>query len=473
MISDERAAELTASFRQPRQSFDTEQVVLGSIMVAAAAKDGSEIIEAILAILAEYGPENFYRPGHATIYREMLRAREKGVALDAYNLIGFMKPETLVQIGGGPVLHTCIAKVPLAIYGLQSARELSNLTKLRQGTTTALRALQRLDATSAYDADETISTIKGEFDALGSTVSSTTLHTWSEVADDVVQVTERLADVDVVDENAPIPSPWPELNDLLGGGFRPGEVVIWAGRPGTGKSVAGLCVARYTAMKLGLPFLWFSLEMSALDCGQRILSAGASVAHSALRSGALDDEQWGRLGRYCGETRDAPLAVDDAETMTMDRIDAVTGAYARQILAADARAGREPRRLAGIGIDYLQLVTPGPASIREQQVSQMSRAGKMMARRRQTTLHMLAQFNRGPDQRPDGVPKLSDLRESGSIEQDADVVIGLHRPDMYDRDSPRAGELDFHVLKCRNGETGVASVAAQLHLQRLTSMRVE
>jgi replicative DNA helicase len=191
------------------------------------------------------------------------------------------------------------------------------------------------------------------------------------------------------------------------------------------------------------------------------LSAETRVPMHVLRSGDLSDDDWTRLAKRMGDISEAPLFVDDTASMTMMEI------------RAKARRLKQRHDLKLIVVDYLQLMTsPKKTESRQQEVSEISRGLKLLAKEVQCPVIAVAQLNRGPEQRTDKRPQLSDLRESGSLEQDADVVILLHREDYYDKESPRAGEADFIVAKHRNGATDTITVAAQLHLSRFVDMAV-
>jgi replicative DNA helicase len=203
----------------------------------------------------------------------------------------------------------------------------------------------------------------------------------------------------------------------------------------------------------------FSLEMSRNEITMRLLSAEARVGLHAMRTGQLGDEDWTRLARRMSEVADSPLFIDDSPNMSMMEI------------RAKCRRLKQRNDLKLVIIDYLQLMSsPKRVENRQQEVSEMSRSLKLLAKELDVPVIAVAQLNRGPEQRTDKKPMLSDLRESGSIEQDADMVILLHREDAYERESPRAGEADFIVAKHRNGPTATVTVAFQGHFSRFVDM---
>ncbi|GAA3747259.1 replicative DNA helicase [Micromonospora maritima] len=229
----------------------------------------------------------------------------------------------------------------------------------------------------------------------------------------------------------------------------------------THNSTASMDFARNAAIRANQASAIFSLEMSKVEIVMRLLSAEARVPLHVLRSGQLSDDDWTKLARCMGEISEAPLFVDDTPSMNLMEI------------RAKARRLKQRHDLKLIVVDYLQLMTsPKRTESRQQEVADLSRGLKLLAKEVECPVIAVSQLNRGPEQRTDKRPQLSDLRESGSIEQDADVVILLHRDDYYDKESPRAGEADFIIAKHRNGPTDTVTVAAQLHLSRFVDMAI-
>ncbi|MFE9689786.1 replicative DNA helicase [Micromonospora sp. NPDC005806] len=229
----------------------------------------------------------------------------------------------------------------------------------------------------------------------------------------------------------------------------------------THNSTASMDFARNAAIRANQASAIFSLEMSKVEIVMRLLSAEARVPLHVLRSGQLSDDDWTKLARCMGEISEAPLFVDDTPSMNLMEI------------RAKARRLKQKHDLKLIVVDYLQLMTsPKRTESRQQEVADLSRGLKLLAKEVECPVIAVSQLNRGPEQRTDKRPQLSDLRESGSIEQDADVVILLHRDDYYDKESPRAGEADLIVAKHRNGPTDTITVAAQLHLSRFVDMAI-
>jgi replicative DNA helicase len=237
-------------------------------------------------------------------------------------------------------------------------------------------------------------------------------------------------------------------------------MVIIAARPGMGKSTLGLDFARAAAIKNGLCAAFFSLEMTKTEIVMRLISAEAQVPLNEIRRGNMSEENWRRIAQKTAEVSSAPLFIDDSPNQTMMEI------------RAKARRLKSKHDLKLIVIDYLQLMTSGKkVESRQLEVSEFSRQIKLLAKELNVPVVAMSQLNRGPEQRTDKKPMVSDLRESGSLEQDADIVILLHREDIYDKESPRLGEADFIVAKNRNGPTRTVVTAFQGHYSRFVDMQ--
>jgi replicative DNA helicase len=260
-------------------------------------------------------------------------------------------------------------------------------------------------------------------------------------------------------EQQGIPTGYADL-DRLTFGLHPGQLVLVAGRPAMGKSVVLLDIARHAAVACGKSVLLASLEMSAHEVGQRLLAAQSGVPLTKIREGrTLTDAEILRLVRAQEQLAAARLVVEDATDLS--------------VAGLRAKATRIARRdgLDLIAVDYLQLMAPpDPRAQMVHQIGAISRGLKVLAKQLRVPLVSACQLNRGPEARPDKTPQLSDLRDSGSLEQDSDVVVMIHRESYYDKDSPRAGEVDLLIRKQRSGPTGTVVLADQLHCARLTNL---
>ncbi|NKX51847.1 replicative DNA helicase, partial [Arthrobacter deserti] len=258
-----------------------------------------------------------------------------------------------------------------------------------------------------------------------------------------------------------VPTGFYELDELTQG-LHPGQMIVIAARPAVGKSTFALDFARSAAIKNNMTTVFFSLEMGRNEIAMRLLSAEATIGLQDLRKGTIKDEQWGKIATTMGRMNDAPLFIDDSPNMSLMEI------------RAKCRRLKQRHDLKLIVLDYLQLMSSGKrVESRQQEVSEFSRALKLLAKELEVPVIALSQLNPGSEQRTDKKPMVSDLRESGSIEQDADMVILLHREDIYDKESPRAGEADVIVAKHRNGPTKTIVVGFQGHYSRFANMAIE
>lgn len=255
-----------------------------------------------------------------------------------------------------------------------------------------------------------------------------------------------------------IPTGFMDLDACLSGGFAPGQLVVIGARPAMGKTTLGMGMARAAAIRNGICTLVRSLEMSDEEIATSVLSAEARISLHHLKEGTADDEAMARAARATPAIAAAPLHIDDTHGLSLPALRA-------QVRHLVRTAG-----LRLVVIDYLQLMEAPRAESRQVAVSMLSRGLKIMAREFGITVVLLSQLNRGPEQRQDKKPMVADLRESGAVEQDADIVILLHREDAYDKESPRAGEADLILGKHRGGPTGTITVAFAGHYARFVDM---
>lgn len=257
-----------------------------------------------------------------------------------------------------------------------------------------------------------------------------------------------------------IPTGFIDLDALTTGGWAPGQMVVIGARPAMGKTTLAIGLARAASIQAGIPSLIRSLEMSSDELANGVLSSEAQIPLHHLKQGVADDEAMARAARRAPDIAAAPLHIDDQPLLTLPGL----RAQVRHLVRTEG--------LRLVIIDYLQLMQAPRAENRQVAVSMISRGLKLMAKEFGITIIVLAQLNRGPEQRTEKRPMVSDLRESGSIEQDADIVMLLHREDAYERESPRAGEADIIVGKHRGGPVGDVTVAFQGHYSRFVDMAV-
>jgi replicative DNA helicase len=423
----------------PPQNLDAEESVLGAMMLSPGA------IAAVSEILASDGRE-FYRESHAKIYRAALALYGKGEPVDAITLVDELDERgELEDVGGKVRIHELAALVPAAANAGHYARivhesatlrglihvggEIARLGWERPGDTTELvdRAEQILFELSQQRA-------KGEFTHIEVLLK--------ESFERITALYESGADV------TGVPSGFRDL-DRITSGFQEGNLIIVAARPSMGKSGLALCVAANLAVRAATPVALFTLEMSKSEVTQRLMCSEAKVESQRLRTGKLAAEDWPRLTAACDKLAKAPIYVDDTGSITM-----------MEIRSKARRLKQRHPNLGLIIVDYLQLMTSGTtAENRVQEVSQISRSLKVLARDLEVPILALSQLSRAVEQRHDKRPILSDLRESGSLEQDSDIVIFIYRDEYYNDESDQQGLAEIHVAKHRNGPTDTVKLS--------------
>ena len=436
--------------RTPPQDLAAEQGVLGGMLLSK---------DAIADVIDVIKGRDFYKPAHELIFDSILDLYGRGEPADAVTVSAELtKRGELARVGGAPYLHTLMSSVPTAAnagYYAVIVRERAILRRLVEAGT---RITQMGYATDGADLDEIVNRAQAEIYGVTEQRAGEDYAPLADVMEGALDEIESISNRS--GQMTGVPTGFTDL-DQLTNGLHPGQMIIIAARPAIGKSTLGLDLARSCSIRNGLTSVIFSLEMGRNEITMRLLSAEARVALHHMRSGTMTDDDWARLARRMGEVSAAPLFIDDSPNMSMMEI------------RAKCRRLKQRHDLRLVIVDYLQLMSTGgsrrPES-RQQEVSEMSRALKPLAKELELPVIAIAQLNRGPEQRTDKRPMMSDLRESGSLEQDADVVILLHREDAYERESPRAGEADLIIAKHRNGPTATITVAFQGHYSRFVDM---
>jgi replicative DNA helicase len=428
-----RAAPAAPTAPVPPQNLDAEESVLGAMMLSPGA------IGAVSEVLSA---ADFYRESHARIYRAGLALYGRGDPVDAITLVDELERRgELEDIGGKVRVHELAALVPAASNAAHYARIVREMATLRglvrAGSEIARLGIERdgQDVAELVDRAEQV-----VFDLAQSRVSGD----FSHIEELLKQTFERITQLyEAGVEVTGVPSGFRDL-DHLTSGFQPGNLVILAARPSMGKSGLALCIAANLAVRQEVPVALFTLEMSKAEVTQRLMCSEAKVESQRLRSGKLAPDDWPRLTAACDRLAKAPIYVDDTGSITMMEI--------------RSKARRLKMREPGLGlviVDYLQLMTSG-ASVenRVQEVSAISRSLKVLARDLDVPVLALSQLSRAVEQRHDKRPILSDLRESGSLEQDADLVFFIYRDEYYNPDTTdQQGLAEVHLAKHRNGPT--------------------
>jgi replicative DNA helicase len=450
---DHHEDEGPGNFRSiPPQDIGAEQSTLGGQLLTR---------DAIADVVGSpMKPEDYYRPAHETIQRAIIKLYGDGEPVDPITVAAELtKSGDITRVGGASYLHTLVQTVPTAANAEYYA-EIVHEKAVRRRLVEAGSKIQAM----AWSGEGEVSAV--------SDAAQAEIHAATEIA--TAADPKRPGEgslASTIDELQAIQNRDGKLTgvstgfkdlDSLTQGLQPGQLVVVAARPAMGKSTLALDFARACSIRDGLPSVFFSLEMGVSEINMRMLSAEARVALHHMRGGNLSEEDWKAIGRKTPTIEAAPLYLDDSADLNMLQI------------RSKCRRLQQKHGLSLIVVDYLQLMESGKrAENRVVEVGQISRGLKKLAKELGVPVVALSQLNRGSEQRTDKRPQVSDLRESGSIEQDADVVILLHREDAYEKESPRSGEADLIVAKHRNGPTATITVAFQGHYSRFVDMASE
>lgn len=433
--------------RLPPQNLEAEMGVIGSALLDPAT----------LAETADHvGPEDFYRAAHGLIWRAVLDLHGRGERVDAVTVAETMeRAGTLDRAGGADYLAEIIASVPHAGHALaysQIVRQKSAARGLIEAANATLRDAYANTSTAedlCSRAEEAI------FAVAGSLVRGHEPIPIAEAVASARGTIDRRRDGEVIG----VPSGFDDL-DAITDGWHPGQVVLVAGRPGQGKSAFALTVADHAARAAGISTLLVSLEMGRTELGERYLSMRSGIDGYRLKNAyTLTIDDWALLATATDNAHACRLAIDDRPSATIAQV------------AANARRYKARRGLGLLVVDYVQLVEGPrqPGESREQEVARVSRRFKTLARELGVPVLLLAQLNRKNEAREDRRPQLADLRESGQLEQDADHVLLLHRPEYYDpADLP--GVAEVIVAKNRNGRTGTVRLCFEGKLARFSAL---
>ncbi|MEJ1154215.1 MULTISPECIES: replicative DNA helicase [Microbacterium] len=446
-ISEDRLGKPRDFERTPPHDVLAEQSTLGGMLLSKDAV--ADVIESLRGT-------DFYIPKHELIFEAVLTLYSHGEPTDVVAVTDeLIKTGELQRAGGADYLHTLTSIVPTAANAGYYASIVSERALLRRLVDAGTRIVQ-LGYSGEGEALDLVNNAQAEIYSVNGAEATEDYVPLTTAVDAAVEEIEAARGRD--GQMTGIPTGFSGL-DQLTNGLHPGQMIIIAARPAMGKSTLALDFARSSAIANNMPTIVFSLEMGRSEIAMRLMSAEGSIPLQSMRKGTLDSRDWTTIASTRGRINDAPLYIDDSPNMTLVEI------------RAKCRRLKQRVGLKMVIIDYLQLMTSGKrVESRQQEVSEFSRALKLLAKELGVPVVALSQLNRGAEQRSDKKPALSDLRESGSIEQDADMVVLLHREAAYEKDSPRAGEADLIIAKHRNGPTDTLTVAFQGHFSRFTDM---
>ena len=417
--------------RVPPSDLIAEQSTLGGMLLST---------EAVAEAMEYVRGADFYSPKHEIIFNAALALFSRSEPVDAITVGDeIAKRGDIAKIGGRDYLHTLTSIVPTAANVAYYSRVVQEKATLRRLVEVGTRIAQ-MGYAAEGEVTDLVNTAQEDVFAvsrLGVGEDYAPLSTSIELAIEEMENAQKRGG-----EMTGVPTGFAGLDELTHG-LHPGQLVIVAARPAVGKSTLALDFARTAAITHRKPVVFFSLEMSKAEIAMRMLSAESKIYMQTLRKGSLSDNDWARLAAVRGEINDAPLYIDDSPNMTLAEIRAKCRRLATQV------------GLQMVVIDYLQLMSSGKkVESRQQEVSEFSRALKLLAKELGVPVIAISQLNRNSEKSDNKRPEISQLRESGSLEQDADVIILLHREAMYQKDHARAGEADIILGKQRNGPIG-------------------
>jgi replicative DNA helicase len=425
------------SERIPPQSIEAEQAVLGAVFLDPSALTlASEILI----------PEDFYRAAHQKIFHAMLRVADKGEPVDLVTVTAELADtQQLEEVGGVSYLSELADSVPTAANVEYYARIVEEKSVLRRLIRTATSIAQ-----DGYTREDEVDVLLDEAERKIMEISQRKHSgTFKNIKDVLVQTYDNIEMLhNRKGEVTGIPTGFTEL-DRMTSGFQRSDFIIVAARPSVGKTAFALNIAQNVATKANENVAIFSLEMSAQQLVMRMLCAEGNINAQNLRTGKLTPEDWGKLTMAMGSLSNAGIYIDDTPSIRVSDI------------RAKCRRLKQESGLGMVVIDYLQLIQGSGRNRenRQQEVSEISRSLKALARELEVPVIALSQLSRSVEQRQDKRPMMSDIRESGSIEQDADIVAFLYRDDYYNKDSENKNIIEIIIAKQRNGPVGTVQLA--------------
>ncbi len=423
--------------RLPPQNIEAEQAVLGAIIL-----DNEALPKALEILIAE----DFYKDAHRRIYNAIIDLFEKNEPIDIITITDYLrKNNNLDAVGGIPYLTYLANAVPTSAnikYHAKIVREKAMLRGLIQAATLITSKIYE----DSYNADEMVDYAEKMIFEIADKRAKTAFTSLKDVIKDTFKTIEHL--FNKKEAITGVPSGFKDIDNLTSG-FQPGDLIIIGGRPGMGKTAFALNIAQHVGINLKEPVAIYSLEMSKEQLAMRMLCAESFINASLVRKGFISKKDWPKLTNAAGRLAESPIFIDDSSAITV-----------LELRAKARRLKMEKGGLSLIIIDYLQLMkSRGNFERREQEISEISRSLKSLAKELKVPVIALSQLNRAVEQRGEKKPTLADLRESGALEQDADVIIFLYRDEVYNKNNPsNKGKAEVIIAKQRNGPTDTVTL---------------
>lgn len=422
-------------------------------IISAMFKD-REVIQDIVQLVRD---TDFYKPENAILFKAILEIDESGQSVDLVTMTNKLRKENLLEKAGGVFYLGQIAAAPSTVYNVKQ------YAKIVQEKSTMRQLIRISDGirNRCFDDAEPVESILDDAERLVLDISKQRQRNDVTRVDEIVPTNlEKIEEAaKQEDEITGIPSGFIDL-DHMTNGWQRSDLIILAARPAMGKTALCLNMAANAAIDYHYPVAIFSLEMSKEQLVMRMLAAAARIDQKRLRTGQLNPDEWGAFLQKIGPLTSAPIYIDDTPAITI-----------RELRAKARRLQSREGDLGLILVDYLQLMGgSGNSENRQQEVSEISRSLKALARELNVPIIALSQLSRTVEQTKDKRPQLSHLRESGSLEQDADIVLFIHREEYYNEDTDRRGIADVIIAKHRNGPTGTVELAFQNELTRFDNL---
>jgi len=417
--------------RIPPQSIEAEQSVLGAMMLV------SDTIPDVLEILK---PDDFYREDHREIFTVIVDLFNHATSVDLVTVSDALKRRgSLEKIGGLEYLTLIPTLVPITANAAKYATIIAEKSLLR----TLIKVSSTIVDRGFEASDEAMAVLEFAENEVLSILAGKDRKGFYQIRDVIVDTVKHIEFMfNNQNKITGVPTGFEEMDKLLSG-MQKSDLIIIAGRPAMGKTTLGLNIAQYAASVAKVPTAIFSLEMSKEQLVARMLATQGLIQSNKIRDGSFDSEDWEKLSRAIGPLSDAPIFIDDNAAVSITDI------------RAKCRKLKLENKLGLVVIDYMQLMdVPNKRNEnRQSQITEISRSLKILAKEMNVPVICLSQLSRGPEGRKDNRPMLSDLRDSGAIEQDADIVMFIYRDDYYNKESEEANVAEIIVAKHRNGET--------------------
>lgn len=434
-----------ATNKLPPQNIEAEQSVLGAIIIE------NDAFPKIIEIITR---EDFYRESHRKIFDAMIELFEKNEPIDLITTAEELRKRNDIDaVGGEPYLSALASQVPTAANIKYHSKIIHEKSLMRSLIKSASEIAGKVYEDN-MDADELVDNAERIIFNISDKRIKASFVTLKELIKGSFETIEHLYDKKSAITG--VASGFTQLDELTSG-FQKGDLIVIGGRPSMGKTAFSLDIARHVGVELKETVAIFSLEMSKEQLALRMLCSEARVDSNSVRKGVIKKEDWSKLTNAAGKLTEAPIFIDDSPNINV-----------LEMRAKARRLKLEHKGLSLIVVDYLQLMRGrgGLDKSREQVISEISRSLKALSKELEVPVIALSQLNRGVEQRNDKRPNLSDLRESGAIEQDADVIIFLYRDELYNKDSHEKGKAEINIAKQRNGPTRTINLAFFPHYTR-------